>query len=199
MVIIFTVPNGFVPILDFSFRNWLSKAMVGQTDASVLRIRSMVRITTAIHYFHVPPRFITRTMINVPLAKRGNGYGSPRWLKFTRLDGTEVDLTLPGTDNFVSLLTWGRHCDILPAALFGSGTTHTCDEYLGASNDSGFIMLYIGHGSSSNSFSIVNSVCEDAFGLFNFGVNYNQTCRGSYLLFRGEIEETDDVDALQEI
>lgn len=51
MVILFTIPNSFVPILDLSFRNWLSKAMVCQTNASVLRIRSMVRITTTVHNF----------------------------------------------------------------------------------------------------------------------------------------------------
>ena len=38
-------------ILDLSFRNWLSKAMVCQTNASVLRIRSMVCITTTVHNF----------------------------------------------------------------------------------------------------------------------------------------------------
>ena len=51
MVILFTIPNSFVPILDLSFRNWLSKAMVCQTNASVLRIRSMVCITTTVHNF----------------------------------------------------------------------------------------------------------------------------------------------------
>lgn len=149
--------------------------------------------------YYMPPRFIQRTLINIPLAKRGNSYGKPKLLKFTRLDGTEVEFTLDGTDVFVSLLRWGRHCDILPSMLLGSGTTHTCDEYLGYSSDSGYILLYLGHGGSSNGFSFANQTCEDAFGLFNFGVNYSNSCRGSYLLFRGDIEETDDVEAFKEM
>lgn len=151
---------------------------------------------TALGYY-MGPRYVTRVMINLPLAVKGNGNARPRTLKFTRSDGTEVNLTLEGINAFVSLVKWGRYCDILPAILLGSGTTYTCDAWIGNSNDSGFIMLYLGQSSNAGNIGTTNNVYKDEFGLFNFGVNYNTTCRGSYLLFRGEIEETDDVEAFK--
>lgn len=160
---------------------------------------------TAIGYY-MAPRVLARAAIDIAvLHTNGNigvGNGMARRMKFTRADGTEVtSRTYDGVSAFVSLVTWGRHSDILPAMLLGSGTTHTCDEYKGYSGCSGTTKLFLGRSSSYETLGYTNNVYEDSFGLFNIGMNSGggDTCHGSYLLFRGDIEETSDVEAFKEM
>lgn len=124
-------------------------------------------------------------------------------LLIERPDGITTRYENYYAEGYASVWKWGRYMDLIPSLANASGTTCACDYvrlFCRANLDVGVrTNTGVGNGIPRGNYPI-----PDEFGIFGFGMPSNSQGDKSDgqvapLLFRGEIEETDDVDAFKKM